>query len=196
MKLVDAKAAPRLPPQALDSLLGFRSPERIINPDSLELLTLRLEAAGTAMLGLQVRGVRPAEYRCNMPAVVHTLEEAYGWEEISVEDLPVPVPSARQITAMDEALGWISLIPLDAARPGSGQRHSYHGGAVLRRLVMSRALVDPRTGKHCFSWRRLGKVLHCSPESARQWWARGMDLIFAALRRRRGIGHNGGPPLI
>jgi hypothetical protein len=180
----DAISSPRtsLP----DGLLAFRSPERIAHPDSLELLTARLEAAGTALLGLQVKGIRPAGFRSNMPEVVHTLEESYGWEELTEADLPIPVPSARSITAMDEALAWVqAAIPLDTARPGSGLKHAYHGGAVLRRLVLARSLVDPRTGRNVFSWRRLAKVFHCSPESARQWHARGLDLILAHLRRQR-----------
>jgi len=46
-----------------------------------------------------------------------------------------PVPSAAGITRMDEALGWIQLIPRDRS--------------VLRRIVGARALVNPLTDRHC-----------------------------------------------
>lgn len=175
----DTPAAPRAG-SALASVLHIRLVERIIQPTTIELLILRLEAAGGAMLGLRVRGVRPAGYGSGMPDPLQDASDAYGWTE---EDMPIPRPSAAAITAMDEAFGWIALIPLDEA-PAPGNRHRARGNALIRRLVGARAFVDPRSDRNLFPWRRLATTLHCSPETARQWHGRGIDMIFAALQRQ------------
>lgn len=174
----------RGPPERTSYPTALRGPScRDALPTTVEELQLRLEAAGGALMGLQVRGLRPDAIRSAMPAPLHTEEEAYGWLPLIEDDMPLPVPCARGISAMDGALAWVSLIPLQRARPGSGMLHSQHGGAVLRRIVLARSAVNPRTGRATFSWRRLGHVLRCSPESARTWHAAGLSLILAALHR-------------
>ena len=130
-------------------------------------------------MALNVPGCRPSGARTWWPTVLHNSAEAYGYTE---EDMPIRAPSARAITRMDEALGWIRLIPLDPARAGSGDLHSRHGGAILRRIVECRCLVNPRSGRHVFSWRRLGDHLSCNHEAARQWHARGLALVLRGLR--------------
>jgi hypothetical protein len=78
-----------------------------------------------------------------------------------------PVPSAERITRMDEALAWLALIP----------RERY----VLRRILGARALVSPGTGRHLFSWRRLGGVLGADHKAVQRWHAQAVDMIVAAL---------------
>ncbi len=68
---------------------------------------------------------------------------------------------------MDEALGWIALIP----------RERY----VLRRIVGARALVSPVTERHLFSWRRLGGVLGADHKAVQRWHAQGIGLLVAAV---------------
>lgn len=68
---------------------------------------------------------------------------------------------------MDEVLSWIQLIP----------QENY----VLRRIVGARALVSPLTGRHLFSWRRLGKLLGADARAVQRWHEKGLSLIALHL---------------
>jgi hypothetical protein len=85
-----------------------------------------------------------------------------------------PAPDA--IDRMDEALAWISLIPQDRY--------------VLRRIVGARAVIDPISGRHWYSWRRLGWLLGADHKAVKRWHAQGIALIVSTLaaesRPRRG----------
>jgi hypothetical protein len=71
------------------------------------------------------------------------------------------------ITRMDEAFGWITLIPLDRS--------------VIRRIVGARALVNPMTDRYLYTWRRLGAMLGADHKAVQRWHAQGMEMIVAAL---------------
>jgi hypothetical protein len=68
---------------------------------------------------------------------------------------------------MDEALGWIPLIPRDRS--------------VLRRIVGARALINPLTDRHLYPWRRLGTMLGADHKAVQRWHAQGVDIIVSAL---------------
>ena len=71
---------------------------------------------------------------------------------------------------MDEAMGWISLIPVDRY--------------VLRRIVGARALVHPITERHLYPWRRLAAAIGADHKAVQRWHAQGIDLIVSALNGR------------
>jgi hypothetical protein len=96
--------------------------------------------------------------------VLQEAQAAYGGEAGKIRP---PVPSASRITRMDEALGWIALIPKDRT--------------VLRRIVGARSLVSPVTERHLFSWRRLGGVLGADHKAVQRWHGQGVDMIVAAV---------------
>jgi hypothetical protein len=150
-------------------------------PEDADHVIALLEDAGRTLMCQHVPGCRPAGMRSWWPPVVQAYEDAYGY---TAADLPPPLPSAREVSAMDRAHDWIRLIPLDRPRRGSGDLWSRHGGAQLRRVVWLRSLVNPRTGRLMFSWKRLGDALGCSHEAVRQWHARGIDIILGALHRQ------------
>ena len=79
------------------------------------------------------------------------------------------VPSGAAIDRMDEALGWIRLIPVE--------RH------VLRRVVGARCLVSPMTGRHVYSWRRIGETVGADHKAVQRWHQQGIALIVGALGR-------------
>ncbi len=155
-------------------------PRAVEPPEDVEHLGALLEWAGAVEVARRGVRLRPAGYRCMMPEPLPDPSESYGWAE---EELPPPIPSAGNASRSEAILGWIDLIPLDPGRPGTGERWSRHGGAMLRRLVRARSMCDPRTGKNLFSWRRLGRELGCSHEHARRWHAQGLDVVFARLCR-------------
>ena len=127
------------------------------------LIASRLEEAGATLLALPARGARTGFSTASWPAVHETID-AYGWSGTRLR--PV-LPSAQAISRMDEALGWIRLIP----------QENY----VLRRIVGARALVNPISGRHLFSWRRLGGLLGADGRAIQRWHGKGIAMIVAAL---------------
>lgn len=129
-----------------------------------ESLIARLEEAGATLLALPMGTGARADLRTSRWPVVRAAVDAYGW---SGQRLRPAIPQAAAITRMDEALSWIGLIP----------QENY----VLRRIVGARALVSPLTGKHLFTWRRLGTALGADARAVRRWHAKGITAILAAL---------------
>lgn len=130
-------------------------------------LVVRLEEAGETLLLLPQRGYT-TRLRTSTWNVLEDAAEAYGSHPAR---LHLPVPSAARITRMDEALGWLALIPDDKY--------------VLRRLVASRMLVSPLTGRHLFPWRRLATLLGADHKAIQRWHGQGIDLLLTAVNRRR-----------
>ena len=126
-------------------------------------VTWRLEEAGATLLALPGTGWSP-RLRTSSLEIVRTAIESYGWADQRVRPA---VPQAAEISRMDEAMGWISLIPLDRY--------------VLRRIVGARSLVHPVTERHLFPWRRLGVALGADHKAVQRWHAEGIGLIVAAL---------------
>ncbi len=133
----------------------------------------QLEEAGATLLSLPPSGPGKRVRTSQWP-LIRAAIEAYGWSGARVR---AAVPLAAEISRMDEALGWISLIP--------------HDRYVLRRIVGARALVSPLTGRHLFTWQRLGALLGADPRAVQRWHARGIALIVAALADRARAGAAG-----
>ena len=125
----------------------------------------RLEEAGATLLAMRATGWT-TKLRASNIEIVRTAVENYGWSEARLRP---PVPSSEKITRMDEAMGWIGVIPLDRY--------------VLRRIVGARSLVHPLTERHLFPWRRLGAALGADHKAVQRWHAQGIDMIVAALNR-------------
>ena len=130
----------------------------------------RLEEAGATLLALPNTG-----YSTRL-RVSHldVLEEAGASQAGDGGRVRSPVPSASRITRMDEALGWIVLIPRERQ--------------VIRRIVGARSLVSPVTERHLFSWRRLGGVVGADHKAVQRWHAQGIDMIVAAVGALRKSG--------
>lgn len=135
-------------------------------PKDAAAVIARLEDAGAALLAMPTTGysTRMRQMRFD---IVHTALEAYGWEAPA---LRAPAPNAASITAMDEAFGWLGLIP--------------EANFVLRRILGARALIHPLTGRHLFPWRRLATILGADHKSVQRWHRQGVDLILRAVSGR------------
>ena len=132
----------------------------------LEWLGQRLEEAGGTLLALPQHGLGPQLRRVRWP---ETAVEETGNGTMSGRRLRPAVPGACEITRMDEAFGWIGLIPQDRL--------------VLRRIVHARSLVSPVTGKHLYSWRKLGMLLGADHKAVQRWHLDGLTLILGGLRK-------------
>jgi hypothetical protein len=156
--------------QTLGSGIGHHSrlvPEAGRAWSAAEIL-VRLEEAGATLLALPSTGysTRMRQMRFD---IVHTALEAYGWE---APPLRAPAPSAVAISAMDEAFGWLALIP--------------EANFLLRRILGARALVHPITGRHLFPWRRLAAAVGADHKSVQRWHAQGLDIIVRRLAAAAG----------
>jgi hypothetical protein len=140
------------------------------SPVDAGLVVYRLEEAGATLLALPGTGYSP-RLRLSHLDVVQSALEAYGWDK---GRLRPAVPSAARITRMDEALGWIALIPRDRY--------------VIRRIVGARSLVSPLTERHLYSWRRLGEVLGADHKAVQRWHAQGIDMLVGAVSALRHAG--------
>jgi len=127
-------------------------------------VTYRLEEAGATLLALPNTGFS-TRLRTSKLDVMASAAERFG-QDAAARVRP-PVPSASRITRMDEALGWIILIPQERY--------------VIRRIVGARCLVSPITERHLFSWRRLGQTVGADHKAVQRWHAQGIDMLVAAI---------------
>ncbi|MEO8715087.1 MAG: DUF6362 family protein [Acetobacteraceae bacterium] len=123
----------------------------------------RLEEAGAALLAMPNTGWTTKLRTSNLD-IVRLAADSYAPTDKRIRP---PVPSAAEITRMDEAMGWILLIPVDRY--------------VLRRIVGARSLVNPVTERHLFPWRRLGAAMGADHKAVQRWHAEGIARIVAAL---------------
>lgn len=128
------------------------------------LITERLEEAGRTLLALPRSGYTTA-LRQSRLEIVRSAGEIYAAEP--GRKLRPPMPEAAAITRMDEAFGWLALIPDDRF--------------VLRRIAGARALMDPLTERHVHSWRRLGALLGADHRAIQRWHGDAIGLIAARL---------------
>ncbi|HUN44522.1 MAG TPA: DUF6362 family protein [Acetobacteraceae bacterium] len=134
-------------------------------PIDANYVIFRLEEAGSTLLALPGTGWT-TKLRTSSIEIVRTALESYGWSATRIRPA---IPSAEKISRMDEAMGWISIIPLDRY--------------VLRRIVGARSLVHPVTERHLFPWRRLGAALGADHKAVQRWHAQAIDIIVAVLNR-------------
>jgi hypothetical protein len=128
-----------------------------------DMVVCRLEEAGATLLALPGSGWS-TRLRTSSLEIVRTAIESYGWRTNRIRP---PIPPPARITRMDEAMGWISLIPLDRY--------------VLRRIVGARSLVHPITQRHLFPWRRIAAAIGADHKAVQRWHAQGIDLIVTKL---------------
>ena len=127
---------------------------------------LRLEEAGATLLALPGSGWS-TRLRTSSLEIVRTAIESYGW---STNHIRPPLPSPARITEMDEAMGWISLIPVERY--------------VLRRIVGARSLVHPITGRYLFPWRRIAAAIGADHKAVQRWHAQGVEIVVEQLNKR------------
>ncbi len=146
---------------------GIRTDKKAITPQrgmTADEIVARLEAAGATLLALPGKGYSTQMRTMNYD-VVHTALDAYGWQNAVIRPA---MPSAAAISQMDEAFGWLSLIP----------ETKY----VMRRILGARALVHPVTLRHLYPWRRIGLMLGADHKSVQRWHGQAVGLLLSELR--------------
>ena len=134
-------------------------------PARLKWIEERLEEAGATLLAMPQRGMGPQLRQVRWP---ETPAEAGSGSVDAGRRLRPAAPSAVEIARMDEAFGWIGLVP--------------HDRVVIRRILHARALVSPLTGKHLYSWRKMGALLGADHKAVQRWHIDGLRLVSAGMR--------------
>ncbi|MHB8388168.1 MAG: DUF6362 family protein [Acidobacteriaceae bacterium] len=135
-------------------------------------LVTELERAGATLVALPEGRMRPSGVRSAWPDIVHSAIEAYGWQAGRYR---FPCPSAHDISEMDRIFRVVNRLPADRR--------------TWRRIVLLRCLVDPISGRHYWSWRKIGRALGWSGEYARGQW----QLAISALALIAGASVPGSP---
>ena len=116
----------------------------------------RLSEAGRVLLALPWSGCFPAGFRCL-------------WPDQGGPSAWCRMPTACEITAMDEAYRWTSFI----------------ADQDERRLVLMRSLLLPDTASgrphYVWTWRRLQRTTGLHRDTLKTRWGRGIDRIVRGL---------------
>ena len=135
------------------------------SPCDAAFVVARLEEAGRALLSLPNTGPSTRLVQSGLEWVRDAADQAAH----NRARLRPAVPDAATITRMDQALAWIPLIPIEKY--------------VLRRVVGARSLVNPMTGRHLYSWRRIALAVGADHKAMQRWHAQGIDIIVSQLAR-------------
>jgi hypothetical protein len=149
-------------------LLNRNQKSRLGRLDGADTVIGRLEEAGRTLLALPNTGPSTRLVQGGLEWVRDATEH-YSAARTKIRP---PIPDAAQISRMDQAMRWLQFIPNDKY--------------VLRRVVGARSLVNPMTGRHLYSWRRLGAAVGADHKAVQRWHGQGIDLIVAGLRVQPG----------
>ncbi len=138
-------------------------------PIDAQVAVYRLEEAGTTLLCLPNTGHSTRLRTSSLDVITAALDGTSWGANADSPRLRPMLPDSSRIDRMDEAFGWLALIPQDRY--------------VLRRIVGARALVSPTTERHLFSWRRLGTAMGADHKAVQRWHAQGIGMIVAGLAR-------------
>lgn len=144
---------------------------------TFDLVVTRLAEAGCTLLRLRVTGVRPAGFRSSMPRYVADLED-----EACADTMPglrPSQPTAGEVTRMDQALEWVSMVPPDMV--------------AHRRIVHARCMTNWATGRPVYSWRAIARKLHIDNKTAKAWHDLAVSMIVLRLNRPGMCAASGGP---
>ena len=149
-------------------LLNHNQKSRLRRLDGADTVIGRLEEAGRTLLALPNTGPSTRLVQGGLEWV-RDATELYSAARTKIRP---PIPDAAQISRMDQAMRWLQFIPNDKY--------------VLRRVVGARSLVNPMTGRHLYSWRRLGAAVGADHKTVQRWHGQGIDLIVSGLRVQPG----------
>lgn len=130
----------------------------LISPSEIELW---LRWAGEKLLSLPLARPGPAGLRNNWPEVEPEDTKSIIAAAFDETRIHAPEPDKYEIRMMDEILSLILLVQ---------EPH-------VRRVLQTRALVAPLTGRYLYSWSRIGKVLKIDRRAVIKLHAQGTSSI-------------------
>lgn len=100
--------------------------------------------------------------------VIGDPREAYGYSPVELNKV---LPSAKEITLMDLMLPLISSIPQEKM--------------LIRKIIGHRMLWNTDRDVSIWSYRKLGKKLHCNYKALKRWEEEGVDIITATINKNK-----------
>lgn len=97
---------------------------------------------------------------CNWPDIIRSFHDAYGWND---PERPKVVPTARQLSEMDEAIRWLAWLS------GFGEEYS--------RILWARA--------EGLSWRQIATATGLCKDTCRERWRVGVVAVHMAVVQRK-----------
>jgi hypothetical protein len=146
----------------VNAIFGFDGMGAMIQNMTADYAIRRIEHAGATLRCLRIRSPSTLLARGR----IEILQEVGTDMAPDRTRLAYPVPSARDVSLMDEALSWIGLIP----------------NQVKRRVVSMRSQFHPYQEKNIISWRRCGDIIGADHKTVKIWHGQAIDLIARALR--------------
>lgn len=131
----------------------------------IDYIRVRVEEAGSIIPFLNVGHTKPKGYSSCWPEVVYSWIEAYGWNESKI---PRYTPTKKEIDETEEVLDWIT----DMAKYCQVKNMPYVARTVCYGMIHYRD-----TGRRKNSWRKLGRMFHCSHNTAKKWYEDGLEII-------------------
>lgn len=119
----------------------------------------RLFDAGFTLACLPAHGIRPATYRAAWGDTLMDLEDLLVLSADS--ELRPPMPTASDISKMDEAMAWVQGIP-DIGH---------------RKAVLIWMMIHPLTRRHRYSWRQIAEMMGSNHHTVKSWFHRGLASI-------------------
>lgn len=120
-----------------------------------------LEWAGGKLMALPMGPTGPRGFKVAWPDFPPDAILAYGYNGAR---LRAPTPAREEIPIMDEIL----LLP------------NVIKDAVTRRVVQSRTLVTPISGRHIYPWTQIARLLHRDPRTIMAMHRKGLDEIVTS----------------
>jgi hypothetical protein len=126
---------------------------------TVEYIIQRLEAAGKTELAMPAKGFSTGLAQQQWH-IVRNWRTDYAGSEIP----RAAIPSAGDISAMNEAYGWVLYIPDNLA--------------AVRRVIYARSLVHPLNDRHLMSWRKIAEMMHTDHKAVQRMFIQGVKIIF------------------
>ena len=126
-----------------------------------QYIVRRIEHAGATLYCMRIKNPRPLLAQGRIDVIRNYMKDMPQ----SAPALRLPTPSALDVTLMDEALGWIRLVP----------------NSTSRRLISLRSQFHPITERVRYSWRSCAKAIGIDHKTAESWHRKAIGFLTVAL---------------
>lgn len=121
----------------------------------------RIEHAGATLYCMRIKNPRPLLAQGRIDIIRNYMDDLPPATPV----LRLPTPSARDVTLMDEALGWVRLVP----------------NSTGRRLISMRSQFHPITERVRYSWRSCANAMGIDHKTAESWHRKAVHLLQVGL---------------
>lgn len=142
-----------------------------------EFIKAKLESAGRTMMMLPATGTRPKGYVSGWPEIVREFADMI---EAPKDNSPTIMRATMtQMNELEEVEGWLVALAVTCRE----KRIPY-----VAKVVGLASLRWPLSERPVFTWAKLGRKMHVSPQTIRRWHDDGVDMIRTELANKASTG--------